>query len=225
MTLPPIQLPYGIPIPPSWTAPGGQPTVGWFSGTWDWINDQIDTYIWDTDSDIAVVEGLIKEGVVEPAETAIDWLQDAWDWVNEQVDTYIWDTDSGVAVVEGWIKDVIGIDAAIVDDNVQSFDDMAQALIDYYANLAHDDYYGAAIAVQDAIQAAADIAGEDSQGVISTILDALPIPDTVKDVIQSVTDVFDMGVLSTILSLLVDDIAGRINGWFDNALNLTEREE
>lgn len=95
------------------------------SDAWDSVNNVIDEYVWDTDEDIAVVEGLVK---------------DTYDTVKGVVDEYIWDGDDDVAVVEGWIKDAWnwvtgdadGEIATVVDDIIEggkdAIDDVVEAI-------------------------------------------------------------------------------------------------
>jgi len=59
----------------------------WVGDAVEWVNDQVDTYIYDSDEDEAALEK----------------------WANDLVDYYIWDTGQDEAALEGWVRDQFDI--------------------------------------------------------------------------------------------------------------------
>lgn len=73
---------------------------------WGTVNEWLDTYIWDTSKDEAVVESWVRDTFDIADQEGKGLIGEVWDEVNDWVDFYIWDTDEDVAILEKFIKGI-----------------------------------------------------------------------------------------------------------------------
>lgn len=70
-----------------------------------WVNDVVDTYVWDTTTNEASLEAAVRDTFDIPDLESKGFIGEAWKKINEVVDTYLWDTTTDEADLERWVRD------------------------------------------------------------------------------------------------------------------------
>lgn len=135
--------------PPSWidsTSDYVDKAISTVSGAvdsgWDFVNDLVDTYIWDTDSDVAKLEALLKgalgyatDFVTVPLETAIG-IANAW------IDEHIWDTGAGTGELEELVKEAAALVTGRSEVATTDYSAMLATFLDPYEQKVEEETQG-----------------------------------------------------------------------------------
>lgn len=102
-------------------------------GAWEWVNDQADTYIWDTGTDLGVLEGYVRDFVNVEDREGMNFFDECIYEVEEVVNTYVWDASEHEAWLERQVNNMmdnwLGRGGKIIDEVEEVVDDVVDDVV------------------------------------------------------------------------------------------------
>lgn len=81
----------------------------WAGDAWDKVNEVVDTYIWDTTENEAVVESWVRDTFNIPDQEGKGFASEAGEKITDLVDTYVRDTTEKEAAPDEWVQQMYDV--------------------------------------------------------------------------------------------------------------------
>ncbi|MBA7617777.1 hypothetical protein ES703_25095 [subsurface metagenome] len=161
-----------------------------------WVNDVVDTYIYDSSEEQAVAEAVVDNLIDTYIYDSTEEQAVAEAWVDEFIDSYIWDTTTDEAIIEEWVRDTFDIP----DKEGEGFvEEVVEDIIDTW---------------NEDVDKVVKAAGGAAQTIATT---ATTVVDTVGDIITNASLVLGIGFDAAMAALA--GLPGMLLEWRNDLAN------